>query len=89
MDQQDAVNLISRMLVVTTELLAPILVVAIVLGVIVSIVQAATQVQEMTLTFAPKLAGVAIVLVVLGQWMIGQLVKYTNELFALIPTLIR
>ena len=89
MDQQAAVNLISRMLVVATQLLAPILIVAIVVGVVVSILQAATQVQEMTLTFAPKLAAIAIVLVALGDWMIGVLIKFTHELFDMIPSLIR
>ncbi|MCU1374570.1 MAG: export protein FliQ family 3, partial [Actinomycetia bacterium] len=53
------------------------------------LVQSVTQVQEYTLTFVPKLAGIAIVIVVAGSWMLHQLVAFTQDLFARVPTLVR
>ena len=54
-----------------------------------SLVQSVTQIQEHTLTFVPKLAGVAVVIVVGGNWMLAELVGFTRELFALIPGLLQ
>lgn len=68
---------------------APVLGVGLVLGLVVSIFQAATQLQEMTLTFIPKLLGVGIVLVVLSPWMLEILVTYTTTLYENIPQYIR
>lgn len=68
---------------------APVLGVGLVLGLLVSIFQAVTQLQEMTLTFIPKLLGVAIVLVILSPWMMEILVTYTATLFENIPQYIR
>ena len=62
--------------------------VALVIGIAVSILQAVTQIQEMTLTFAPKLAGIALVLVMMGPWMVGELTDFTREMYELIPTLV-
>ena len=73
----------------TLLLSAPVLGVGLVLGLLVSIFQAVTQLQEMTLTFIPKLLGVAIVLVVLSPWMMEILVTYTATLFENIPQYIR
>jgi flagellar biosynthesis protein FliQ len=55
----------------------PILAVTLFLGVLVSVFQAITQVQEMTLTFVPKLIGVGLVLALMGSWMLNTLVKFT------------
>lgn len=68
---------------------APVLGVGLVLGLLVSIIQAVTQLQEMTLTFIPKLVGVAIALVLLAPWMIEALVTYTATLIENIPQYIR
>jgi flagellar biosynthetic protein FliQ len=54
----------------------------------VGLIQSATQVQEQTLAFVPKLAGVAIVLVLTGNWMLSQLIGFTHSLFAMIPSLL-
>lgn len=89
MTEGDALHLLGRAVLVSTELLLPILLAALVIGVVVSLVQAATQVQEMTLTFAPKLAGIVIVMLVLGPWMIRQLGDFTRELYDMIPTLVK
>jgi flagellar biosynthetic protein FliQ len=70
------------------KLAAPILLVTMGIGLLVSIFQAATQVQEVTLTFVPKLVGVALVIVVGGNWMLSEMITYTHQLFAMIPDLI-
>ena len=59
----------------------PVLAVALFIGVAVSIFQAVTQVQESSLTFVPKLVGVGVVMVLLGNWMLGTLVAFTNVCF--------
>ncbi len=64
---------------------APILIVAMVVGLIVSILQATTSIQEQTLTFVPKIAAILLVLAFLGSWMFGSLAQYTRELFKMIP----
>lgn len=77
-----------KAVLISVKLGAPILVVSLAVGLAVSVVQSVTQVQEVTLTFVPKLAAVAVVLVVGGNWMLGQLVSFTRELFALLPGLL-
>ena len=66
----------------------PILLVSLIIGIVVSILQAVTQIQEMTLTFAPKLAGTALVLLLMGPWMVRELSDFTREMYELIPTLV-
>jgi flagellar biosynthetic protein FliQ len=73
---------------ISVKLAAPILIVTMGLGLFISLIQSATQVQEVTLTFVPKLAGVAIVLVLSGNWMLHELVTFTNGLFHQLPQLI-
>jgi flagellar biosynthetic protein FliQ len=68
---------------------APILGVILLTGLIVSVVQAVTQVQEMTLTFIPKVVGVALVLGLLGHWMLGRLVGFTVTLLGNLPAYAR
>ena len=60
---------------------APILIVVLVLGLIISIIQATTQIQEQTLTFVPKLIATAIVGLMLGNWMLHTVVSFTNRIF--------
>ena len=67
---------------------APLLLTALCAGLVVSIFQAATQINEMTLSFIPKLIGMAATLVVAGPWMLKVIVSYTRELFESIPGLI-
>ena len=66
----------------------PLLLVGLVIGLLVSIFQAVTQIQEQTLSFIPKIAGLAVVLVVAGPWMLGQLLTWTEELYGQIPKLV-
>jgi len=67
---------------------APILIAGLVAGLVVSIFQATTQIQELTLSFIPKIIAVIIVLVVLAPWMLNQIVSYTIKLYESIPILI-
>ena len=89
MSETEAIHLLARGIMVATELLLPVLIVSLVVGVTISLVQAATQVQEMTLSFAPKLGAILAVLVIMGPWMLGQLVDFTRDLFTLLPQLVQ
>lgn len=73
---------------VTALLAAPLLLSALVVGLLVGMIQAATQIQEMTLTFIPKLAVLGLALVVAGSWMLGLITDFTINLFERIPELI-
>jgi flagellar biosynthesis protein FliQ len=72
----------------TMMLAAPLLLVALLIGLLVGIFQAATQINEMTLSFIPKLVGMAAAMVIAGPWMLKQLVSYTRMLIESIPNLI-
>jgi len=86
--QADILHIASQAIMICVKLGAPMLIVSLAIGVAVSIVQAVTSVQEATLTFVPKLAGVAAVIVLAGGWMLDQLASYTRELFQSIPRLL-
>lgn len=75
-------------LAVTVMLAAPMLIIALVLGLVIGMIQAATQIQEMTLSFIPKLLGLVLVLAVGGHWMLGLIVDYTRDLIQAIPGLL-
>ena len=77
-----------RALELTLMLAAPMLLMALLIGLLIGIFQAATQINEMTLSFIPKLIGMAAVLVIAGPWMLKQLVNYTRVLLESIPSLI-
>lgn len=64
----------------------PLLVVGMLVGLIIAILQAATQVHEQTLTFAPKVIIVALTLLALGPWMLNSLIDFTNRIFELMST---
>jgi flagellar biosynthesis protein FliQ len=82
------IDIVTQMLAVATRLAAPILITSLVIGVVVSILQTITQIQEMTLTFVPKLIGVAAILVFGGSWMLRELVGWVTALWQSIPTML-
>jgi flagellar biosynthetic protein FliQ len=88
MSPETVMSVGSRALEITLMLAAPMLLVALVTGLIVGAFQAATQINEMTLSFIPKLIAIAVALMVAGPWMLKVLVGYTRELFESIPQLI-
>ncbi|GAB77772.1 flagellar biosynthetic protein FliQ [Austwickia chelonae] len=67
----------------------PILLVTLVIGFAISLIQAVTQVQEMTLTFVPKVIAVAFVLLLLGNWMMGEMVSFTRQIILDLPTMLK
>jgi flagellar biosynthesis protein FliQ len=77
-----------RALEITLMLAAPLLLTALATGLIVGAFQAATQINEMTLSFIPKLLALTLALVIAGPWMLKVIVSYTRELIASIPGLI-
>lgn len=70
-------------------LTGPPVIVAMVVGLVISILQATTQIQEQTLTFVPKLFAIVLVLALSGSWMLGQLVAFTSAIFDAIPIYIK
>ena len=75
----------SESLTVTSMLAAPLLLSALATGVFVGVLQAATQINEMTLSFIPKLLSLVVALMVAGPWMLKVILAYTRNLFAAIP----
>jgi flagellar biosynthetic protein FliQ len=67
---------------------APMLLTALLVGFLISLFQAATQIQEPTLSFVPKMIAVAIALLVTGNWVLSELVSFTHQLFAMLPHLL-
>jgi flagellar biosynthesis protein FliQ len=86
--QDTVVSICVSAMEVAMKIALPLLLVGLVLGLIVSVFQAVTQIQEQTLTFIPKIVGLAVVLVVLGPWMLGQLLTWTEDLYGQIPGLV-
>lgn len=89
MSMGEAVDLLRSGILQVVILATPVLLVAMVVGLIVSILQATTSIQEQTLTFVPKIAAILLVLALLGGWMFASLGQYTRDLFAMIPSLAR
>ena len=87
MDTTIVVELGSQALWITLLVSAPLLLVALGVGLVVGIVQAATSVNEATLSFIPKLVAMSVTLAVVGGWQIATLVDYMRALFLRIPTL--
>ncbi len=76
-------------LLVAGKLAAPVLVTSLVIGFAISLFQSATQIQEFTLAFVPKVIGVSLALLVCGHWMLTTMITFTHELFAGIPQLLK
>ncbi len=87
MTPQMVIQIGREALTVTLMIASPLLLFALVVGVIISIFQAVTQIQEMTLTFIPKIFAVALALLIFLPWMINTLTDFARHLFELIPTL--
>jgi len=88
MTPEQVMTLGQQALTVTTLLGAPLLLSVLVAGVVIGMLQAATQINEMTLSFVPKLLVMVAALFVAGNWMLGVIVDYTRELFLAIPSLL-
>ncbi len=89
MNESTVLSIFQNALMVTFMLSAPVLLVSLAVGSLVSLFQVATQINEMTLTFIPKIVGVGLVLLLLGSWMAQQILSFTAGLFTNLPNLIR
>jgi flagellar biosynthetic protein FliQ len=69
-------------------LAGPVLIISLLIGLLVSMVQAATQINEVTMTFIPKAVGIIAVIAVLGSWMLQKMMIFTSNLFASLPDLV-
>ena len=88
MNQDTVVSLATQAMTLAIEIAGPMMLVGLVIGLVVSVFQAVTSIQEQSLSFIPKIIGLAALIVILGPWMLGQLVNYTQNLYLSIPQLI-
>jgi flagellar biosynthetic protein FliQ len=80
-------NLAQNALILTLIISGPILIVSLVIGSLISLFQAATQINELTLTFVPKILGVTLILALLGSWMGQKLIAFTTDIISSIANL--
>ena len=88
MNQDIVITLLQKMFILTLEISVPILLVGVVLGLLVSIFQTVTQIQESTVTCVPKIVGWVLVLIFLMPWMFSVFITTVNEFMDMIPQLI-
>jgi flagellar biosynthetic protein FliQ len=89
MSDSSVMHIAVQAILLATKLAAPMLLVSLAIGLGVGLLQSATQVQEQTLAFVPKLAGIALVLIIAGHWMLGETIGFTRNLFDQIPSLLQ
>jgi flagellar biosynthesis protein FliQ len=89
MTPEFVVSMASEAIKLTLLLSAPLLGVGLLVGLVIAILQATTQVQEMTLTFVPKIVAVLLALLAAAPWMLAKMTSYTSHIMATIPHVIR
>lgn len=88
MTPETVMELAHRMLLVTSMIAAPLLLIALIAGLVIGMLQAATQINESTLSFIPKLLLLVLTLCVTGPWILRVLTDFTRDLYASIPTVV-
>lgn len=88
MNSDTVTHLSTQAMMLTLKVSAPFLLAGLAVGLIISIFQAATNIQEQTLSFIPKIVVTGVVVLIGGPWMLDQIVSYTQALFTSIPTLV-
>lgn len=88
MSQDTVVNLASQAMTLALSVAGPLLLASLLIGLLVSVFQAVTQIQEQSLTLIPKIVGIVLVIVLLGPWMLDHLVTYTTNLYSSIPSMV-
>ena len=86
--QDIVITLLQKMFILTLQMSVPVLLVGVVIGLMVSIFQTVTQIQESTLTFVPKIVGCVILLIFLMPWMVNVFITTVNEFMSTIPQLV-
>lgn len=89
MTEGTALHLAREAIALTMLLSGPLLIASLAVGLLVSIFQAATQIQEQTLTFVPKLVAIMFTLLILGSWMLNTMLSYTVELLSTLGQMVR
>jgi flagellar biosynthetic protein FliQ len=85
MDQYEAIDMGRQAVTLILIIGAPVLLTALIVGLVVSILQAITQVQELTLSFVPKIFAMLVALAIVGPWMMEKLVEFGREMFGPLP----
>jgi flagellar biosynthetic protein FliQ len=88
MNDTQVIEIGLKAMTVGAKLSAPILLTALIVGFAISLFQSVTQIQEATLSFVPKAIGIGIALLLCGNWMLHELITFTNELYGMIPALV-
>jgi len=88
MSEQVLLQLAANAMLTAAKVAAPIMIAAMGVGLVISLLQSVTQIQETTLTFVPKLVVVGLVVMIAGHWMLSEFVSYTESLFNSIPQLL-
>ncbi len=88
MTEQTVIDIGVNTIWTTIKIASPALIATLIIGLVVSIFQAATQVQEQTLSFIPKVLGMAAAMVFFGPWILQVLIQFTTGIFTQIPTLV-
>lgn len=86
--QDIVITLLQKMFILTLQMSVPVLIIGVIIGLMVSIFQTVTQIQESTLTFVPKIVGCVILLIFLLPWMMSVFITTVNEFMSMIPQLI-
>lgn len=89
MDQMQIISLAKNAMLVTLMVASPMLLIGMIVGVLIAVFQSVTQIQEMTLTFVPKIVAIMIGMLFFASWMLTKLTDYTSNLITSIPDLIR
>lgn len=88
MSDTDVTQIAVQTMLLSAKVAAPILLTALLVGFLISLFQAATQIQEPTLSFVPKMIAVSVALLITGNWVLSQLVSFTHQLFQMLPHLL-
>lgn len=84
----EVMDIFQSAMLVAIKLAAPILIISILIGLIISVFQAATQIHEQTLTFVPKLIAIAVILILAGAWMLETMIDFTTYIFDMATKLV-
>lgn len=88
MTDADVTQIAVQTMLLAAKVAAPMLLTALLVGFLISLFQAATQIQEPTLSFVPKMIAVSVALLVTGNWVLSELVSFTHDLFGMLPHLL-
>jgi flagellar biosynthetic protein FliQ len=88
MSQDQVLSIFKEALWITLQVAGPVLIISIIVGLVISVIQAATQIHEQTLTFVPKLIAIALVLLLTGTWVMNVMNDFTKQIFEVIANIV-